>query len=274
MSDQRWCPACREWTALVDSGRCSWCDGPLASKRGGWKRPDLRGSRFSTAQLCALHRVHVDQGVSINRLAKRVYARAGYSGHHSAAQAISQGWKRLRLPARSRIESSRLASTKHGMAPKHGPRPGYGTYRRQTLAGREDRPRCAGHRTQPPGKGQCCSRPARVGSDYCYSHDPLRALEVQVQVARMRRHQPERDMLPMAPFAAWLWRLAESHGSLTAAIDAHGFSRIAYRYARGQDSGGRVKDRIARSTVLAWAGRAGATLDAIYGAAANLEQAA
>lgn len=131
---QAWCPTCEEWTSLSDRGVCAWCDGPLIikAKRGGWKRPDIAGRRkYTDPQLRVLYQVYIERGVSINALAKRTHAKVAYKSHHSAAVAISEGWRRLGLPARDRIAAVKLACTTHGMAPKHGPRPGYGTYKRR-----------------------------------------------------------------------------------------------------------------------------------------------
>lgn len=223
MIEHHYCPACREYTALIDRGICPWCDTPLEQRK---KRGGLT-SKFTDAQLRALHRVHIEQRLSINQLAKRVHERVDCRSHHSAAVAISKGWKRLRLPARDRIEATRVASTKHGLAPKHGPRPGYGTYKRRMLRGEQDRPRCAGIKANPPGKGQPCLGQAMESSDFCFAHDPLRALEVQAITARMRRRrQPRRDMLPFAPFGAWVEGLhRELGGSLAATVGELGCSR-------------------------------------------------
>lgn len=260
----RWCPSCEEWTSLTDRAVCAWCDTPLERRRrGGWKRPDLRGSKYSDAQLRALHLVYDRDGVSINQLAKRTYGKVGYKSHHSAAVAISAAWKRMGLPARGRIDAVKLACTTHGLAPKHGPRPGYGTYKRRQH--RPDQPRCAALKTQPPRKGTRCTRPAMVGAEFCFAHDPQRTLELQANVARMRKRRPRVEMLPMGPFAAWVVDLAAREGSLRRAAERYGWPvTAAYRYAKGQDTQGNPKATIARRTVEAWCDAAGATVDAIY----------
>jgi hypothetical protein len=43
-----------------------------------------------------------------------------------------------------------------------------------------------GVKKNPPGKGQRCRRHALADSEYCYSHDPRRALERQAATAPMR----------------------------------------------------------------------------------------
>lgn len=262
--DALWCPKCEEHTALTDHGICPWCDGPLQRRRGGWKRPDLAGrSRLNEPQLRALYQVYIDRGASINHLAKQIHLKVGYKSHHSAAVAISEGWKRLGLPARARLDAVRMACTVHGMAPKHGPRPGYGTYRRRLHT--PDQPICAAVKGQPPGKGNPCKRPAITGSEYCHAHDPDRELERQFAVASMRSRLTRPDMVPMAPFATWLQDLHSAHGSFGRVAELIGMHRSqCYRFAKGQDTAGRPKDTISAQLAERSAMAAGSTLDAIY----------
>ncbi|HTE63660.1 MAG TPA: hypothetical protein VK631_25105, partial [Solirubrobacteraceae bacterium] len=227
MSEQRWCPKCREWTVLVDRGVCPWCDTPLERKRrAGWPRPDLRGSKFTDVQLRTLYRAHVEQGRSINSLSKQVYERVGYSSHHSAAAAISHGWRRLRLPARDRIEATRLASRTHGRGARDRDEKAYREWRKAQLGWNSQqgpgRPQCKGVKVNAPGKGRLCTRHALVGSEYCYSHDPRRELERQVATAQMRRRSPQKPMLLAGPFVAWLHVLHTEHGSWRRVADLIG----------------------------------------------------
>ena len=49
----------------------------------------------------------------------------------------------------------------------------------------------------PPGKGKPCHRNALADPEYCYSHDPRRALERQAATARMRalvRREPTKGL--------------------------------------------------------------------------------
>jgi hypothetical protein len=48
------------------------------------------------------------------------------------------------------------------------------------------RPMCKGVKVTSPGKGRPCRRRALADSEYCYSHDPRRALERQATSSRMR----------------------------------------------------------------------------------------
>ncbi len=241
-----YCPACKEESAIDNRGRCLWCDGPTREKkkRGGWKRPDLRArSKLTDPMLRLLYKLHIEEGRSINSLAKEVYARVGYGSHHAAASRISKGWKRLGLEARDRIEQVQLTCTIHGLAPKHGSRPGYGTYKRRLH--RPDRPLCAALKKQPPRKGEPCQRPAMEDSHFCASHDPARAAVRDQHLAAMRAKQPTREKVPMGPFIEFLRRRREELGSYGAVAEATGLHRSqVYRWKDGQDSRGRVKDTI------------------------------
>lgn len=190
MSIRNWCPKCREETGLYEKGFCQWCDTPLRHKAG---RKPGSGSKLSETQLRALHVAHVEHDRSINELAKSIYAKVGYKSHHGCAVAISNGWKRLGLQARGRIEMTVLKSLKHGRAGRaqqreHGP--DYAAYRREQKRknGETHGRRCEGVRQWPPRKGQPCNRNALWDSNYCYQHDPRNkaAIEAHLEKARSR----------------------------------------------------------------------------------------
>lgn len=278
------CPACRETvTPIVDQDGlpiCPWCDTPtLAHRRGGWKRPDMTARcKFTDLQLQALHVAHVEQGMSINRLAKQTYNKVGYKSRHSAARAISAGFKRLGLPARDRIEATRLASTTHGRGGRDRDEQAYRRFMKaqrgwNSLQG-PGRPRCKAVKTQPPGKGQQCTRHALADSDYCTQHDPRRELERQAHMARMRRRRPAAPVLPMGPFTAWLNALHAEHGSWAAVARLVGVNRSAvHAYAHGLGTNNKPKDRISKVTVERWARAVGVTVSDIYRTEAEQEAA-
>jgi hypothetical protein len=267
-----WCPTCKEDSAIDAAGNCLWCGGPTQQRqqrnRGGWKRPDLAGSRYTEPQLRALHLAHM-RGESLNSLAKQTHQVVGYKTYGSAAAAISRDWKRMGLCARDRVEASVKASTKHGLAPKHGSRPGYGTYKRRVLRGEADRPRCKGIRTQPPRKGEPCESPAMQGSEYCFGHDPERRAEVEQILVDARLRQSDRDMIPMAPFAAWLRRRQRELGTWRAVAESVGRDvTLVNCYGRGRTTNRQPKGEISRSTVEALLAADGtATFGELYGAA-------
>lgn len=250
-----YCPECREDSAIGFDGSCLWCGGPTQQrsrvKRGGWQRPDLRGAKYTEDQLRVLHLAH-ERGESINALAKQTYERVGYKSHGSAASAICREWKRMGLRARDRIEATVRASTKHGLSPKHGPRPGYAAYKRRVLRGEADQPDCIGVRSQPPRKGEPCGRPSMVGSDFCFNHDPDNRDEIEAILVDARLKMPTREMVPMAPFTAWLQQRREDLGSWDAVGESVERSTAAvHRYGNGLGTDGQPKSEIGRETVEA-----------------------
>lgn len=277
---QLWCPKCEEHTALIDSGHCPWCDTPLERRRrrGGWKRPDLT-SKVTDVQLRALYRAHIEQGRSINALAKMVHERVGYKNHHGAAVAISAGWKRLGLPARGRIEATVLASTTHGRKRRYQSNEDEQAYRRwrkeqmgwNALQG-PGRPNCKGVKVNPPGKGKPCTRHALEDSDYCFAHDPRRELERQAITARMRARQPRDPMLPAAPFVAWLNELHAELGAWKRVGERIGMHTTqAHKWSKQMDTGrGQRLERVSVRVVKRSAEHAGTTVEAIYDEALEL----
>lgn len=247
----RWCGNCREDSAINHSGACLWCGGPTEQrrKRGGWKRPDLRGSRYTKDQLRVL-RLAYERGESINSLAKQTFEVVGYTSHASASRAISREWKRMGLEIRDQATATVQAHIKHGLARKHEPNIGYSAYKRRELRGEPDRPRCKGVRARYPRQGEQCRRPAMRGSEFCSSHDPNRRAEVKEFLARQK---PTREMVPMAPFTAWLRRRHAELGSWEAVGGRINRSlSLAHRYGRGVYGGDsqRPKTEIGRETVV------------------------
>lgn len=269
----RYCPACKESSAVDGDLLCLWCGGPTEAeqpkrrRRGGWKRPG-RTSLYSEAQLRALHVFHTREGLSINELAKRTFAATGYKTHGSAASAISKQWKSLGLPARDRIAATVAASTRHGMAPKHGPRPGYGTYKRRVLRSEADQPLCQGVRQNHPRKGEPCGRPATKGSRFCPQHDPELAVRRRIHLERVHARQRAAlaaSAVPMAPFAAFVDQMRLETGSIHRAGERLGLHPSAVStYARGLGSDKKPKETIQRATVERVFEHAGVTFEEIY----------
>lgn len=273
-----WCPACKEESAIDRDGNCLWCDTPTVEqpKRGGWKRPDLAAKRRITdIQLQALHRAHVVGGQSLNSLAKQTHKKLGYASRTSAATAISNGWKRLGLPARDRIEQVKLTCTVHGLAPKHGPRPGYKAYKRRAGLAEPLRPRCKGVRQQPPRKGEPCERSALEDSRFCFSHDSRYELKRQAHLVKVRARQPREEMVPMESFRKWLCARRDEQGSARAVARATSITySLLCRYLKGQSSTGDHKETISRKSVEAALDADGtATFADLYGEV-SLETAA
>lgn len=255
-----WCPDCREATSLTERGVCPFCDAPLVHKKRGGRKPGF--GKLTEAHLRALHVAHTQKGVSINQLAAQVYERAGFASKGSCATSISNGWKRMELPARDRIEQVRLTCTTHGMAPKHGARPGYGAYQRRVLRGKADQPRCAAM-----VRGEQCQRPAKTGIEWCASHDPATAADRAERLAKMRSRsslQTQR-LLQVAPLQAWVNRLHDDLGSWKAVGALLGIDQSsARRLGRGEGTarGGAL---VGELYVRRLAERAGVRAESIYG---------
>lgn len=190
--DQSWCPSCREWT-VIDAGRpCAWCGEMLVKRRGGWRRPDIHG-RINERMAYAIHAKY-EQGISARKLGQALYATLGYRSSRTCEAAIGHAFHRYGLPVRGRIEATVLASTSSGLSPRN-PRE---RRRRRREAGlvssgvramQPRQPQCEGMRSKYPRKGERCSKPAAVGSRFCWAHDPARREEVAriVTAARERR---------------------------------------------------------------------------------------
>jgi hypothetical protein len=98
-------------------------------------------SKLTDRQLRVLHRVHMERGISIRELGRMVGDQAGYASAAAAARAISRGFARLHLPARTSF-ASRLATMVRGYD------------------------RCE----EVKATGERCESFAMAGSDLCWHH--------------------------------------------------------------------------------------------------------
>jgi hypothetical protein len=111
-------------------------------------------------------------------------------------------------------------------------------------------PPCRGIKTQPPGKGEPCSRSAMDGGEYCASHDPELAAEREAHLVQVRLRQPQKPQVALAPFARWLCERRRELGSWAAVAERLGRSTsLIHCYARGLDGNKRPKQTIGRDTV-------------------------
>jgi hypothetical protein len=175
-----WCAKCRTLVIPQPDGRCAWCDTPTGlvdhdrepQRRGG-------GPRAITPELLIEARDLYATGLSIRQVAALILPRTTYRSAASCAESLYsmfavRGW---RLRPQREVTSAR--NYRHGRASnaqqaRHDS--DYAAYRREQRIANGDQHgrRCAGHKQQPPGRGQRCSRPALNDSDYCQSHDPRR----------------------------------------------------------------------------------------------------
>lgn len=112
-----YCPSCKEDSAIDFERHCLWCGGETRTAHKPGKPAGVWG-KLEDRHLRALHRFHLEQGVSIRELGRRVWRQAGFAGAHSAGVAISYGFKRLGLATRSRSEAT--AASNRERAEKRG----------------------------------------------------------------------------------------------------------------------------------------------------------
>lgn len=144
-----------------------------------------RDAKLSQRRVDAAWKLY-ESGWSLRRIANEVWERFGFASPGSARVALEQAFALDGRKLRDRLEATRVASTKHGRAPRRGrDHSGYKRWLREQRG--EARPLCAGRRRNYPRRGEPCKQRAMVGSDYCCAHDPNRALALAAHTAKMRR---------------------------------------------------------------------------------------
>jgi hypothetical protein len=104
--------------------------------------------RLRDTHFRVLHRIHIERGMSVAEMSRRLYEQFGYASPGTASYAILRGWKRLGLPVKRRHDLPDAVS------------------------------RCKGLKTRYPRKGERCTEPPMIGSDYCREHSEERRAEV------------------------------------------------------------------------------------------------
>jgi hypothetical protein len=186
------CPRCHGPKGL-QAHTCRECRG---KRPGGYSRGRAGGGarpvHIDEELLAEARRLYAG-GLSLRLVAAELHPRTGYKTVASCAEALYGHFKRRGWKLRPQREVTAARNYKHGR-------------KRRGQAGKEDagyrrwlseqrgwravqapgRPLCKGVRINPPGKGTPCQRHALADSEYCYSHDPRRALEGQAATTRMR----------------------------------------------------------------------------------------
>lgn len=181
-----WCSNCSENSAINFTGECLWCGGPTEQRTGRRRgKPVGVYGKLDDRHLKALHCFHHDKGVSIRELGRRVWRAAGYASAKTAAQSISDGFKRLGLPAMPQGEATAKANKLRRApgSPGTSDRAAYKRWRRKANGGY--RP-CQGTKLTAPGKGQPCGRYAMTGADFCRFHNPAHREAVVAKAREMR----------------------------------------------------------------------------------------
>lgn len=271
-----YCDECREEVPVNSlTGNCLWCNSPARVRKvrkvAKAKPGDGRLSRITEERARVLHRLHLEKDLSINELAGQLWEQLGYASKSSCSSAIHLAFKRHGLKAQDRIEMCRKKSTKHGLAPKHGPRPGYGTYKRKVLHGIEDQPLCAAELTVGPRKGEPCQMSSMKDSVFCESHDSRFADRRATHLAVVRQNRWEGDdLVALAPLTDWLEVRHRELGSwreVGRLVDRS--ASLVHAYGRGlSPMTKKPLDVIHRSTVEGILESAGIAFDEVYSGAA------
>lgn len=184
---QGFCPTCRCESLLSFRGECVWCDTPVATPK------ERAHKKHSNAGIPVLMQEDVLEearrmyatGLSLRAVARELLSRTDYASEKSLVMALSTTFKHRGWPVRTRVEQVVLQSTKHGMLRRKDRNRAYIRMQRVRRGEIQNR-QCQGTRLQYPHKGEQCSRPARLGSDYCYQHDPSTRQDVVDLCGRMR----------------------------------------------------------------------------------------
>lgn len=266
------CPRCGG-AKSKQARQCGRCWAQLGAPRAGsGPRPDARiPSCIRLEDLEEARRLYAT-GLSLRQVAAILHPRTDYKTVASCAEGLyslfkTRGWK---LRPQRAVTAAR--NYRHGRKARTQTREEQNEYRRWLADQRgwnsvqgPGQELCKGVKTQPPRKGSPCEHHAMEGSEFCWNHDPARALEREAQLARMRRRLPSKPMLSAAPFAAWLLQVYDELGSWDAVAERTALSTTqAHRYARRPAEWIGV-DRVQRS-----AAAAATTLEAIYGAVDEL----
>ena len=123
----------------------------------------------------------------------------------SCAEALYGHFKRRGWKLRPQREVTAARNYKHGRKSRKQTREQQNAYRRRLAEQRgwqavqgPGRPLCKGVKLTSPGKGRPCRRRALADSDYCYAHDPRRALERKAATARMRARAGKPPVVALA----------------------------------------------------------------------------
>ncbi len=212
------------------------------------------------------------------RIARLYHPLTSYKTSKTLGRALYAAFRFHGWPRRDRIEATRIASYRHGLAPRKrkqvlGPR-AEGDYRKWLKHQRgEVRPRCRGRVASGPRAGERCLRPACHGSTFCQFHGARQATVVAARTEAMRAERDAR-LVPIAPFTLWLQgRLTETRTQRELARRIGFDNSIVSLWLRGRGRNGTAADprpRLLRDTVDraldAWGD--GTTFEQLYAMAA------
>lgn len=169
-----YCYTCKAETIVGSGGACGFCDAAIVTQR---KASQHRGvgahSYIGTEDLYARAYARYLEVRSVRKVAAEVWEAAGYANAHSCAVVLHDAFAKRGWPTYRRA----YANTRHGLLKRDARDAEY--RRRQRVERGEIRGvQCSGVKSQAPGNGRRCSRPALAGGEYCRAHDPERRAEV------------------------------------------------------------------------------------------------
>lgn len=213
---------------------------PEPDKRGGGK-PQWKHSRLKPEHLRVLYQVrYLGEGLGVYRIAAPIWQQFGFASQKSCSEAIYRGFVALGFELRSQSEATALKNYRHGRKTRAIGESGAAVaeYRRWLREQRGSyRPVCRAVKTQSPGKGKPCTKPAMRGSAFCWSHDPGRAGERHDQAAAMRAKAAEIPTVEWARVRQLLdpWLAEQKHPPMAlrrATGVAHVYALLADRFDR------------------------------------------
>jgi hypothetical protein len=206
----------------------------LNHKRGKRRRRKA-DARIPDDVIRKLHLLHTrGKAVSINALGKQLYERYGYASANTCGVSIADGFKRLGLQARGRIEMTIAVSTKHGRKRRYQKGTASADYKRwlKKQRGEQYDEPC----TSTTTRGTPCQARAMLGKDVCQHHDPERREATLAHLERMRAQRPLHDpalLEPIGPLQAELRECFETLGSWKPLAEASHFNRRYLSHVAG-----------------------------------------
>lgn len=192
-------------------------------------------------------------GYGFLRTARALLPDTTYASEGALADALHRLFRNEGWPRRDRVQATRLASYRHGLAPRdRDTRLGgkaNSNYRRWLKHQRgEVQPRCRGKVVQGSRTGRRCLRPALTGKLYCAAHDVANAQQVAARLKSMRAIR-DRRLVPIEPFSCFLDKLAGRLGSNCAVASATGLDPTVVSRLRRRMEKGKPKTTVRRDTV-------------------------
>lgn len=174
------CPTCREQVAVMDDGRCVWCDTQTGA--GIPNPPPVKRSHAGHPFLADQTVIHEArrlylEGHSLLGTARLLHHKTGYKTVKSFAFSLDRQFRMRGWRLRDRVDAVRMFNYRHGRAARDGDRNAYRKWRRE-----QTRVPCAA----TTNRGTPCKHRALDSDRYCRFHSELWAEERDRLVKAMR----------------------------------------------------------------------------------------